>query len=98
MSRMKVSDMLHDICDHVYYQPPESVKLVYPCIIYERRSGDTRFADNLPYTFTMGYTVTVIDKDPDSDIPLQVAKLPMCRMDRCFTSDNLNHSVFVLYN
>lgn len=98
MSRMKVSDMLHDICDHVYYQPPESVKLVYPCIIYERRSGDTRFADDLPYTFTMAYTVTVIDKDPDSDIPLQVAKLPMCRMDRCFTSDNLNHSVFVLYN
>lgn len=98
MSRMKVSDMLHDICDHVYYQPPESVKLVYPCIIYERQSGDTRFADDLPYTFTMSYTVTVIDKDPDSDIPLQVAKLPMCRMDRCFTSDNLNHSVFVLYN
>ena len=98
MSRMKVSEMLHDICDHVYYQPPESVKLVYPCIIYERRSGDMRFADDLPYTFTMSYTVTVIDKDPDSDIPLQVAKLPMCRMDRCFTSDNLNHSVFVLYN
>ena len=98
MSRMKVSEMLHDICDHVYYQPPESVKLVYPCIIYEQRSGDTRYADDVPYTFTISYTVTVIDKDPDSNLPYKVASLPMCRMDRCFTSDNLNHSVFVLYN
>ena len=98
MSRMKVSEMLHELCEHVYYQPPESVKLVYPCIIYERKSGDTDYADDLPYKFTMSYTVTVIDKNPDSEIPDKVAMLPMCRMDRCFTSDNLNHSVFVLYN
>lgn len=98
MSRMKVSEMLNDICSHVYYQPPESKKLDYPCIIYQRKSGDTLFADDIPYTFTMCYTVTVIDKDPDSELPDMVAALPMCKMDRCFTSDNLNHSVFTLYN
>lgn len=98
MSRDKLSAMLHDICDNVYYQPPESVKLKYPCIIYERRTGDTLYANNLPYKFTYCYDVTVIDPDPDSDLPLKVAALPMCKMDRCFTSDNLNHTAFTLYN
>lgn len=98
MSRLKVSDMLHGICENVYFQPPESVKLTYPCIIYERRTGDTIFADDAPYRFTMCYTITVIDKNPDSELPSQVAMFPMCKMDRCFTSDNLNHTVFILYN
>lgn len=97
MSRMNLSEYFHEICENVYYQPPESKKINYPCIIYERRTGDTLFADDNPYRFSMSYNVTVIDKDPDSDLPEKVANLPMCRMDRCFTSDNLNHSVFVIY-
>lgn len=98
MSRMRVSEMLHEICDNVYFQPPESKKLTYPCIIYEMRSGETDYADDLPYRYTKSYTVTVIDKNPDTTIPDKVAMLPMCRMDRFFTSDNLNHYTFVLYN
>ena len=97
MSRLKLSEMFHKICDNVYFQPPESVKLTYPCIIYERRSGDTSHADDLPYRFNWSYTVTVIDPNPDSEIPDKVAMLPMCKADRCFTSDNLNHTVFVMY-
>lgn len=97
MSRLDLSRIFHEICPNVYFQPPESVKLKYPCIIYERRSGDTSFADDVPYQFTWSYTITVIDPDPDSEIPDKVAMLPMCRVDRCFTSDNLNHTTFVLY-
>lgn len=97
-SRLKLSEMFHEICDNVYFQPPSGHKLKYPCIIYEARTGDTSFADNLPYMFTMSYTVTVIDPDPDTELPAKVAMLPMCRMDRCFTTDNLNHYVFVMYN
>ena len=95
--RKGLSDMLHAICDHVYFQPPESVKLIYPCIIYEIRSGDTVYANDLPYRFDYSYNITVIDPDPDSEIPLEVAKLPMCKMDRFFTSDNLNHYAFTMY-
>ena len=98
MSRLDLSAKLHEICDHVYFQPPETVRLTYPCIIYERRTGDTVYADDLPYRFTYCYTITYIDPDPDSEVPLQIAALPMCKMDRCFTSDNLNHTVFVLYH
>ena len=34
---------------HLYYQPPENVKLVYPCVIYQLASFTSRYADNLPY-------------------------------------------------
>lgn len=97
MNRLLLSEKLHELCDHVYYQPPPNVHLEYPCIIYERRTGDTVYADNLPYRFTYSYTLTYIDPDPDSVVPLKIASLPMCKMDRCYTVDNLNHTIFVLY-
>ena len=97
MNRQSLSSIFHDICENVYFQPPPSVQLRYPCIIYQRRTGDTLYANNLPYRFEHCYTVTCIDSNPDSVIPDKIAMLPMCKMDRCFTNDNLNHSTFVLY-
>ena len=43
------------------------------------------------------YQVTVIYKNPDSDLPHRLAMLPMCTHDRHFTADNLNHDIFNLY-
>lgn len=83
--------------DSVYFQPPETIKMEYPCIVYERSGLDTRFADDSPYARKMQYEVTVIDRDPDSVIPLMVSDLPFSRFDRVFTNDNLYHSVFNLY-
>lgn len=94
---------LHDILkgllgsDHVYFQPPPSVALTYPCIIYKRDMAQTEYADNAPYTYTQRYQVTVIDRDPDSDIPSKVAALPMSLFIRFYTADNLNHDVFNLF-
>ena len=94
---------LHEILENIpgvkraYYQPPEDIRMVYPCIRYERSNAITEFANNLPYRFTMRYTVMVIDLDPDSRIIEEVAKLPMCTFDRAYSADNLNHSVFTLY-
>ena len=85
--------------DAVYFQPPPSVKMVYPCIVYERTSknGNTKFADNDPYLIAKEYTVTLIDKDPDSAIHDKIANLRTCTFDRHFTADNLNHDVFSLF-
>lgn len=94
---------LHNILSNIegvvqaYYQPPESLHMNYPCIRYERSNGLTEFANNKPYGFTMRYTVTVIDADPDSAIVEEVAKLPMCTFDRAYSSEDLYHSVFTLY-
>lgn len=81
----------------VYFQPPGSHKLVYPCIIYERARADTRFADNVPYTITRAYSLVVIDSNPDSKIVTAVMSLPKCSHERHFVSDNLHHDAFVIY-
>lgn len=99
-SRLKLHEELVDILGtrNVYFQPPESVKINYPCIVYERNGGDTQFANDKPYTFAHRYSVTVIDKNPDSDIIAKLAlHFPLCIYDRHYTSDNLNHDVFNLY-
>jgi hypothetical protein len=83
---------------NVYFQPPEDVKLCYPCIIYSRGIiGITQFANDKPYHYQNRYTLTVIDKNPDSEILDKVASLPMCTFERHYTADNLNHDVYNLY-
>lgn len=95
--RKKLQKILEEFCPNVYFQPPENIQLQYPCIIYNRSSGDTQFGDNKPYIFEQRYQVTVIDRDPSSEIPKKVAMLPLCVMDRHYTMDNLNHDLFNLY-
>lgn len=69
----------------------------YPAIVYHRDGADTEFADGAPYRYCKRYQVTVIDRDPDSQVPDKVAGLPQCLMVRFFVVDNLNHDVFTLY-
>lgn len=82
---------------NVYFQPPSNLQMKYPCIVYKRDQAQTEFANNSPYKNTKRYSVTVIDKDPDSDIPDRVARLPMCTFNRFYTADDLNHDVYNLY-
>ena len=69
----------------------------YPCIVYEPGATDTDYADDISYRRTKRYQVTVIDRNPDSLIPDTVAQLRLCRHNRFFTANNLNHHVFDLY-
>lgn len=98
-TRLELHEVLCNIIGsrNVYYQPPESIKMNYPAIVYSRDNVSNRYGDNIPYMQSFSYQVTVIDKDPDSTIVSDIAKLPYCRFNRHFTSDNLNHDVFTLY-
>lgn len=69
----------------------------YPAIVYERDAIDTDFAGNKPYMSTKRYQVTVIDRNPDSDVIDKIAALPLCTFDRHFVVDGLHHDVFTLY-
>ena len=82
---------------NVYYQPPASVRMNYPAIVYSRSNIENRHADDDVYVQAYFYEVIVIDEDPDSEIIENISKLPGCRFDRHYTSDNLNHDVFTLY-
>lgn len=81
----------------VYFQPPETIKMEYPCIVYKRSTINTIFANNIPYVTNTRYQVTVIDKDPDSNLPNKIGRLPTAKLDRHFTFNNLNHDVYNIY-
>lgn len=98
--RTDLSKILNDIMGggkRVYFQPPASIKMVYPCIVYNLDDIDTGFANNNPYTLTNKYAVMLITKDPDSKLIHKIAQLPMCTMNRAYTADNLYHYVYDLY-
>lgn len=83
---------------NAYFQPPASIKLNYPCIVYSISSVNKQNANDKMYKSMNEYKVVVIDSDPDSEIPNKIiAHFPMCRFDRAYTSDNLNHSALSLY-
>jgi hypothetical protein len=69
----------------------------YPCIVYARDGSRLAHAGNKLYRHVKRYQVTVIDRNPDSDLPDKVTELPMCEFNRFFTADNLNHYVFNLF-
>lgn len=81
----------------VYFQPPSSVKMQYPAIVYELNDIENTYADDGVYLSSKNYSVTVIDSDPDSSLIGKVASLPTSRFNRHYTKDNLNHDVFTIF-
>lgn len=99
-SRLKLHEELCAILESrsVYFQPPESIKMKYPCIVYSKTGMDQRNANDRLYKGTNRYEVTYIDQNPDSEVPDKIlAHFQMCKFDRTFKSENLNHNVLTLY-
>lgn len=103
-NRLKVSNMLHCIANgaKVYYQPPENVKLVYPCIIYNRSRIENQNADNFGYKHSFFYDVTVISKQVDDQMFIDLLNY---KDNECFlktdyknrlVKDNLYHDYFTI--
>ena len=99
-SRLELQRKLENILrsKNVYYQPPENLKMRYPCIVYEQYTDYDPHADNLTYLYMVGYQVTLIDRDPDSEFKTKLKdEILYCRWSRHFVNDNLNHDVYIIY-
>jgi hypothetical protein len=83
--------------NHVYFQPPSSIRLNYPCIIYKRDAEDPFYADDIKYYGMKRYMITVIDADPDSLIPDKVSKMQYCGFLNNLAIDGLNHTIYSLF-
>lgn len=83
---------------HVYFQPPESVKMKYPAIVYSIDKLKTDKADDRIYNKKTGYSVILIDKNPDSDYFDKILEIPFSVFDDAYTADNLNHFKFTIYH
>lgn len=97
--RLELHELLCEILGSrsVYFQPPESVKMEYPAIVYSRNRIDIKHANDDSYLQRTSYSITVIDKNPDSDVVTRMSKIPQCRFDRHYVSDNLNHDIFTIF-
>lgn len=98
-TRLELQELLADLLGskNVYFQPPATLHMNYPCIVYNRDDINMSYADNHPYRHKKRYQITVIDENPDSSILDKVAALPLCSYERFFAADNLNHDVFNLF-
>lgn len=93
----KLSELTGIPSTRVYFQAPPNIMLHYPCIIYSLSDIYGRYADNGGYMSKDEYTITVIDRDPDSGIHRHISELPLSSFDRFYTADNLNHYVYRVY-
>lgn len=100
-NRLNLDNKLREILGsgNVYYQPPESVKISYPCIMYELVDIPTEKADNNLYIINHRYTVTLIHRKDDEELRdrLLLELQPYCSLSKIYTADNLYHYVYDLY-
>ena len=98
-SRLDLHEILCGVLNSrsCYFQPPSSVRMKYPAIIYSIKDVEKRSADDIAYRKLPCYELILIDKNPDSEFIEKLLDLPYCSYDRHYESDNLNHDVFTLY-
>lgn len=82
---------------NVYYQPPETIKMEYPAIVYSTNNINKKSANDKAYNLYKQYQIIVIDRVPDNPVIMKLLELPMCSYNREYKSDNLNHDVLELY-
>lgn len=99
-SRIDLQTKLEEILGsrNVYFQPPASIQMKYPAIVYQRRDFRVFHANGNAYVTIPGYELILIDKSPDSIFVEPLLQLPYCSYDRHYEADNLNHDVFVIHH
>lgn len=99
MSRTNLQAMLEQLLGsrNVYYQPPESLKLSYPAIVYSKDNVRNTFADNNVYGQSNVYKITVIDRDPESEIASKISLLPTAKFATRYSANDLTHEVYTIY-
>lgn len=95
-TRLELHEKLLEIADHVYYQPPETIKMVYPCIIYDLSRDDALHADDNVYKRWKRYSVLIVDRNPDSQLPDRFSDAFNAGMERHYTADNLHHFAYTI--
>lgn len=98
-NRLELQTKLEELLSsrHVYYQPPESLKMEYPAIKYSKSKIESRHANDKKYSKFTRYEIIVIDRKPDNPIIQKILEMPYSSYDRYYAAENLNHDVINLY-
>lgn len=95
--RVELQELLKEYCDTVYFQPPSSIRISYPCIVYNRSTDYINRANNNLYMKEKLYRVTVMDKNPDSDIADRLQELPWAVIISRDIVDNIYQTTLNIY-
>lgn len=82
---------------NVYLDPPESINMNYPCIVYKLSDIDVTYADNKSYRKFNRYQLIYITEDPDDPNIYKIMDFEMCSFDRSYNSDNLHHFSYDIF-
>lgn len=83
---------------NVYIDPPENIKMKYPCMRVRLNTGRSRYASNKVHIFTPSWEMIYIGYEPDEEmIPKIMHAFPQVSYTRHYTADNLHHNSFILY-
>ena len=98
--RKELQDILEYILGskQVYFQPPETIKMSYPAIVFSLEDIQNKKANNKNYLYNYKFNVKFITKFLIDDETLnKLFALDYCTFDRSYKSDGLYHYVFTIY-
>jgi hypothetical protein len=98
-SRLEFHAILEGVLgsESVYFQPPPTVQMSYPCIVYQLSRIESRRANDELYSAQTAYDVTLIHEDPDTNLIREILTLPFSSFERHHAPDGLNHYVYRIY-
>lgn len=97
--RLALSEKLHELRgDNVYYQPPMTKKMKYPCIRYTFEGFATIHADDGRYMLKEHYQIMDMYLNPDAHLRREIlSSFDYVKFDRTYTADDLHHDVYDVY-
>ena len=95
--RSSLHNTLLLITSNVYFQPPASLVMKYPCIIYKMDDILDTHANDKRYLSSKRYLITVVDRNPDTILYEKVLELPYSKFETTFVKDNLYQHICSLY-
>lgn len=98
--RLKLDELLKAIpgVKKVYFQPPENIRMEYPCIRYYRTRPSVDRANDRVYRFTQCYELITIDTNPDAQTARYIVEnFQMAEVGTTYVSENLYHTPITLY-
>lgn len=99
-NRLKLHKELKELLGNanVYFQPPENVKIKYPCIIYSKNAPRTRSSENKTYLVFDYYEIQLIEREAETDMDAKMLDhFSMIRVGRKYVYENLYHTTYSLY-
>lgn len=101
MARIDLHNMIKSLTPtgwNIYFQPPESIKLSFPCIIYGRGEIDAKYADDKMYVGKRAYNVQIISRDPECTLAeTLMMNISGCKSTGLSVIDNLYHDNLTIY-